>query len=172
MIIVGLEKPNCTQDPLVTNVGLSWRLFPFILFNVTVVRAAKQLHITSLPPQPLTDFIVFLELMASPFHLQIYHWSMWPNWGTYRKTDAMQTLTFRKQDTNTAAAAGTCLRMEPCRINILKSLLSYLWQKLKITIAQLTLECYCQWTVKINLSSKINMSRAQLFVVGAHSDEP
>lgn len=95
MITVGLEKPNCTQGPLVTDVGLSWRLFPFILFNVTVVRAAKQLHITSLPPQPLTDFIVFLELMASPFHLQIYQWSMWPNWGTYRKTDAVQTLSFR-----------------------------------------------------------------------------
>lgn len=95
MITVSLEKPNCTQGTLVTNVGLSWRLFPFILFNVTVVRAAEQLHITSLPPQPLTDFIVFLELMASPFHLQIYHWSMWPNWGTYRKTDAVQTLSFR-----------------------------------------------------------------------------
>lgn len=36
---------------------------------------------------------------------------------------------------------------------------------------RLTLECYCQWTVQINLISKINMSIAQLFIVGAHSDE-
>lgn len=94
VVTVSLEKPNYTQDSVVTNFRLSWRLFPFILFNAPVVLAAKQFHIASLPPQPLTDCIVFVELMASPSHLQIYRWSLWPNPRRYRKMDAVQTLCF------------------------------------------------------------------------------
>lgn len=93
---INKKKNNWTQDPpLVTNFRLSWRLFPFILFNVLVLLAAKQFHIISLLPQPLTNSIVVSKLMASPSHLQTYRWSLWPRRRAYRKVDAVQTLSFR-----------------------------------------------------------------------------
>lgn len=90
--------PSWTLNSLVTNLRLSWKLFLFILIScctVKVVLAAKQFRIISLLPQPLTDSIVFSELMASPSHLQTYCWSLWPRQRAYRKMDAAQTLSFR-----------------------------------------------------------------------------
>lgn len=122
------KKASWTQDPLVTNFRPSWRLSPFILFNV--VLAAKQFHLISLLPPPLTDSIVFSDLMASPSHLQKYRWPLWPRRRAYRRMDAVQTLSLR------LPAAGLRRKQTENRTHI-----KTVWQQ---HASDLDCNCFCK----------------------------